>query len=290
MSIAARWIAPSLALLLAPAVSYPLDLGSPQGVLEAYVRANGDTSGKDRLTYGSTTVYAFVPGEKARPLFRLEVVGASRYEAVEGGYRRLHREVGYYTDLATGEVLKRWYNPFIEREVEVIPIQNDPVNRSFVVDPANGSTGIRFYEDGDWVVFYREIPLRYPNPLSRAAYPRHSSGDFYEAMELFNTFVRRPDLEDDRATAVPSSGSWSRIGPWLPWMEMGNAQGWLVYHGRSVTLDSAAGLPARLRSYVEAHHPKYLRAPEQWGDSNETSWTVFKDVIDRRRREEAATR
>jgi len=270
-------------LLLAPAVE-ALDLGSPQGVLDAYVRANGDTSGKDRLTYGSTTVYAFIPGAKARPLFRLEVVGASRYEAVEGGYRRLHREVGYYTDLDTGEVLQQWHNPFTEREVDVIPIQNDPVNRSFVVDPATGSTGIQFYQDGDWVIFFREIPLRYPNPLSRAEYPRYSSGDFYEAMELFNTFVKRSDLDDDGLTAVPSSGSWSRIGPWLPWMEMGNSQGWLVYHGRSVALGSADDIPPRLRSYIEAHHPKYLHAPEQWGGANETSWTVFKEAIDQRRR------
>jgi len=276
-----------LLLVLAMAVpAHALDLGTPEGVLDAYVRANGDTSGKDRLTYGTTTVYAFVPGEKGRALFRLEVVGASRYERVDGGYRRLHREVGYYTDLATGEVLRRWHNPFIEREVEVIPIRNDPVNREFVVDRQTGATGIRYYEDRDWVIFYREIPLRYPNPLPRAGYPRHSSGDFYEAMELFNTFVKREDLEGG-ATAVPSSGSWSRIGPWLPWMEMGNSQGWLVYHGRSVALDSPDDLPAALRSHIESRDAKFLRAPEEWGGRNETSWTVFKQVIDERRERES---
>ncbi len=275
----------TLALLLLASSSDALDLGTPEGVLEAYVRANGDTTGKDRLTYAAATVYAFVPGEKGRALFKLEVVGASRYERVEGGYRRLHREVGYYTDLATGEVLQRWYNPFTEREVEVIPIRNDPVNREFVADPANGSTGIRYYEDRDWVIFYREIPLRYPNPLTRADYPRYSSGDFYEAMELFNTFVKRADLETG-ATAVPSSGSWSRIGPWLPWMEMGNSQGWLVYHGRSATLDSADDLPDALRRHVEFHDAKFLRAPEEWGGRNETSWTVFKQVIDGRRKQD----
>ena len=106
-----------------------LDLDEPAQRLEAYVKAVGDTSGAEVVTYGKSTVYAFVPGEKARPLFAIEIVGVSRYERIDGGYQRLHREVGYYTDLETGAVLERWYNPFTEREVDVIHIQNDPVNR-----------------------------------------------------------------------------------------------------------------------------------------------------------------
>ena len=116
---------------------------------------------------------------------------------------RLHREIGYYTDLASGEVIKRWYNPWLQREVEVIPIQNDPVNRRFTVQ----ESGYRFDVSGEDIVFYREVPLRYPNPLDRATYPLNSSGDFYEAMEMFTTFVRRSELDDPRLTSVPSTGT-----------------------------------------------------------------------------------
>lgn len=270
-------------LASAPSIAAGVNLDDPAQLIEAYVRANGDTAGGERVTYATSVVYAFVPGEKARPLFSLEIVGVSRFERIDGGYARLHREVAYYTDLKTGAVLERWRNPYVARDVQVMPIRNDPVNRRFVVDPKTGASGIRYMADRDWVILYRDVPLRYPNVLTRAEYPLYSHGDFYEAMELFNTMVKRSDLENTRLTSVPSAGSWTRIGPWLPWMEMGNSQGWLVYHGRSVKLDSVDALPARLRAYVAEHDPTYLHAPEKYEENSETSWTMFKREIDARR-------
>jgi len=157
---------------------------------------------------------------------------------------------------------------------------------AFIVDPKTGASGIRIVEQGDWTMMYREVPLRYPNVLTRAEYPQYSSGDWYEAMELFNTFVKTSDMQDAKRTSVPASGSWSRVGPWLPWMEMGNSQGQLVYHGRSVKFDSVDGLPRALREHTARHHPKFLEAPTEYSESSATSWTVFKEQIDARRRQQ----
>lgn len=147
------WLSAVLTTLLLAALPAPspaagkarhVDLDDPVQRLEAYIRANGDTSGKPVVSHGTGTVYGYVPGEKPRPLFGLEVVGVSRYQKIEGGYLRLHREIGYYTDLATGAVIKRWFNPWLQREVDVIPIQNDPVNRRFTVQ----ESGYRYDASG----------------------------------------------------------------------------------------------------------------------------------------------
>jgi hypothetical protein len=257
-----------------------VDLTDPVQRLDAYIRVVGDTSGKPTAEYATATVYGYVTGDKPRALFRLEVVGVGRFERRPDGYQRLHREIGYYTDLKTGEVLKRWFNPWLQREVEVIPIQNDPVNRRFTVQ----NQTFQVMEEGDDVVFYREVPLRYPNVLDRATYPLHSSGDFYEAMEMFNSFARRRDLDNPRLTAVPATGSWSRFGPWLPWMEMGAHPGQLIYHSRSIKpANGVAGLPPRLRELIARDNPKFLEAPRELTQPDETSWTYFKKVIDARR-------
>ncbi len=264
-----------------------LDFADPQQAIEAYVRANGDTSGKPVATWATGTVYAYVPGEPPRPLFGLEVLGMSRFLRIEGGFQRLHKEVGYYTDLETGKVIDRWFNPWLQREVDVVHIQNDPVNRKFLASRIS----FRINETGDDVAFYREVPLRYPNPLDRANYPLYSSGDFYEAIEMFNTFARRRDLENRRLTSVPSTGSWSRMGPWLPWMEMGAHQGYLLYHSRALKpVDGLAGIPASLVEEVRRRHPAYLEAPSEFREPDETSWTFFKKLIDERRRSMGATR
>jgi hypothetical protein len=269
---------PGLAAGKAPRI----DLEDPAQKLEAFIRANGDTSGKPVATYGTGTVYAYVPGEKPRALFGLEVVGMSRFEKIEGGYLRLHREIGYYTDLKTGEVIQRWFNPWLQREVEVLPIQNDPVNRRYTAQNSNYAYNV----SGDDIVFYREVPLRYPNPLDRATYPLNSSGDFYEAMEMFTTFIRRGQLENPKLTSVPSTGTWTRFGPWLPWMEMGAHQGYLVYHSRSFKpANGLDGIPQKLRDYIAKDNPKFLAAPEKFTEPDETSWTYFKKAFDERRKQ-----
>lgn len=276
-----------MAVVLGPCVglgagkSPRTDLEDPAQRLEAFIRANGDTSGKPVATYGTGTVYAYVPGEKPRALFGLQVVGMSRFEKIDGGYLRLHREIGYYTDLKSGEVIERWFNPWLQREVEVLPIQNDPVNRRYTAQNGNYSYDL----SGDDIVFYREVPLRYPNPLDRAGYPLNSSGDFYEAMEMFTTFIRRDQLENARLTSIPSTGTWTRFGPWLPWMEMGAHQGYLVYHSRSFKpANGLAGIPQKLRDHIARDNPKYLSAPEKFTEPDETSWTFFKKAIDERRK------
>ena len=60
----------------------------------------------------------------------------------------------------------------------------------------------------------------YPNPLPKSEYPKYSANDWYEAAELFNSFVTKADLADKSKTSLPEVGTWSRTGPWLPWMEM----------------------------------------------------------------------
>lgn len=264
-----------------------LDLRDPAQQLDAYVRANGDTSGRPSATWATGTVYAYIPGEKPRALFGLKVFGMGRYQRIDGGFQRLSREVGYYTDLKTDAVLERWFNPWLEREVTVVPIQNDPVNRRFTL----ANITFRIDEVGDEVAMYREVPLRYLNPLDRATYPLYSAGDSYEAMEMFNTFVRRRDLANSRLTSVASTGSWTRLGPWLPWMEMGAQQGYLIYHSRSFKpAQGLEGIPVWLIEHVRKNHPKYLDAPTAFTAPDETSWTFFKKKIDAERKAAEAGR
>ena len=258
-----------------------VDLTDPRDLVDAYVRTVGDTSGEETFMYASVVVMAMVPGERGQKLFALEVIGASRFLPIEGGYQRLHREVGLYTDLGTGDVMTTWMNPMLDRDVEVIHIQNDPVNFRYTVDQQSGPFRVLYDDFGDLIAFHREIPLRYPSALSRKEYPLHSAGDWYEAAELFNSFARRDELDDDTLTSVREFGTWSRVGPWLPWMEMGDRPGYLLYHGRSKKLmGGITEIPPRLRTWMEENAPDYLAAPTKFEEPNETSWTYFKKVLD----------
>ena len=78
-------------------------------------------------------------------------------------------------------------------------------------------------------------------------------------------------------------GSWSRVGPWLPWMERGDAPGGLIYSAPFLKLGSVAELPVDLLAWMVEHYPEYLHPPANYTIPNMTSWRVFKAIIDSRR-------
>lgn len=257
------------------------DLSNKAELLDAYIKTVGDTSGEEVVIFAKSKIMAIMPGEKGEPIMGMAVIGVRRYEKLADGYQRIQREVAYYTDLETGEILTEWTNPFTGRTVKVIPVLNDPVNRKHLISGDQGTWNVNHWSQGDNIIFHREVLLRYPNPLPRKQYPRYSSGDWYEASELFNNFVRRSDLENPKTTSAPGTGSWTRRGPWLPWMEMGAHKGFLMYHGSSVKLmGGVKDIPKPYRKYTRKHHPEYLSAPDSYEEPSQTSWTYFKKLID----------
>lgn len=70
-----------------------------------------------------------VPGKKNIEICGFEGFSVTRLLPLKGGaYRKLLREVGFYTDLRTGEILEELENPYTGEIVRTVPIANDPFN------------------------------------------------------------------------------------------------------------------------------------------------------------------
>jgi Protein of unknown function (DUF1838). len=48
--------------------------------------------------------------------------------AEDGSIRRLNKEVIFYTDSRTGQMIDEWTNPWTDEEVKVVHVANDPFN------------------------------------------------------------------------------------------------------------------------------------------------------------------
>ena len=59
-------------------------------------------------------------------------------------------------------------------------------------------------------------------------------------------------------------GSWSRVGPFLPWMEMGTEEGGLVYSAPFVKLSDVDQLPSQLLGWMIENYPDYLHPPRNY--------------------------
>jgi hypothetical protein len=239
--------------------------------VEDLVRVRCSTDGADVITTWRGTVYAYVPDQAPRLLFRVVGMNVARCSRDAGGWMFSSRELMLYLDPDSGEVLQRWTNPWTGAEVPVVHVANDPVQHRLAGSPEPERRG----DDATYVI---EVGPAYPNPL--AADPelrRFSPQATYAALELFTLTAPAAELGDpQRAMVSRMSLTWHRVGPWLPWMDMGEQRGHLVYSARGQRVDRLADLPVALRAELDERVPLYRRAPRCWLDRpNETSWTYF---------------
>ena len=274
----------------------PIDFGNPQDNLQAYIKLIGDTTGRNVVGHYSGHVFAVIEGQIVKPLFGFEGFGTGRYEPQpDGSFRNIWREVAYYKDLASNAILEQWQNPWSGETVDVLPVQNDPVN--FVLTDrvpqipireglefqfGNYGRGDAFVlpwmvdRAGDWAEIMYDVHGRRPNPLPPEQWPRESSGPRLRTSEFFQMGARLSELEDPEVTSAFQVGGWQRIADWLPWMVMDQRPGHLFY--RAVTRKHARveDLPRPIVDYTERHFPKFLTPPDQWEAKNVSSFDVYK--------------
>jgi hypothetical protein len=264
-----------------------LDLGTPEGALEAFRKIQCSTEDQRPTVYywvGET--YGRVDGEPDRLLFRFEGMNVRQCmtvtDPVRGkGFRQVSREVLYYKDPTTGAILDEWKNPWTGDTVKVIHIANDPVNFRGPIFP-KGTDGKPYRGDlqvnGDHWWGTTTVPLFYRNPL--AGDYQDYVGGMYHATEMFNFFGRVSDLTDTRKPSADVDVAWSRMSEWLPWMKMRGRAGLLYFNGAGRKLDSFADLPESMRKTIEARNPTFV-VPPPVDDArpNETSWSYFKKML-----------
>jgi hypothetical protein len=261
-----------------PPFATKINFKDPAWNRDTFARMDMDINpNKEKVGYLKGTVYGVRENEAVRPLFINEGFSVVRSKRLpDGSWRRLLREIVFYRDIKTGQIMKTWHNPYTNEEVKVVPIANDPFNytvsefypeppsygglnkdkppkRPFLLDWTRGPNGT--------LVLQIDINLFYPAALQPSKWPRESAGPFNQVSELFIYNVKTSDVENPDITSLPVFGAWSRINPWLPWMLMGQAHGHVNYFNYFSTLAGLHELPADLVAAARELNPKFLSAP-----------------------------
>lgn len=258
----------------------------------AFCKLMSDTrDGVETCGYFKGDVLGYVgPDKRLEPLFGYEGFGMTRtFQVDDYAWQKLHKEVAYYTDLKTGEVMDEWRNPLLDETVKVVQVHNDVVNSrwaptySFGVGPTKVTYPFMFpwLVMGDNAVVDFGVNTTHKAVLQPEEWPRESHGPTTQVLEAIQVHARLSDLLDPKQTRVQASGSWQRISPWLPWMLMGLQPGHLFY--KTVTRrmeEGVEGLPQHIREYTEANFPDYFTAPTEWQEPNVSSYEVYEREMD----------
>lgn len=271
-----------------PALAF--DFTRPEDNLTAWVRLVASLeSGAESCSYYKGEVAAVTaPDTKNVPLFGYEGIGMSRVTRLpDGRFENLHREISYYTDLRTGEILERWQNPLTGETVRVYPTNNDPVNSYYATSfkQSFGEAGKQETVEfpfilpwdifGDRAVVTFTVHTRWPSPFKQDKWPREYIGEWYKTSEMFQIHTSMAELQDPDKPKVLATGAWFKEAPYIPWMLMDNAPGRLIYSTRTFKLRGVDDLPAKVRDYTAKNFPKFLSAPDKWVSPNMTTFETW---------------
>lgn len=267
-----------------------LDLTTPRGNRQAQARIMGNIDiGTTKFGWFKGVVHGVRPGEKVRDLFGFSGFSAARLLPHEDpdapGYKKVLREVGFYTDLKTGEVMESWHNPYLDETVRVVPIANDPFNHTItdymIAPPEYGGLNtdqprmvpkqLDWERMGDTLMMSARVNLFYPAALQPDKWPRESGSAMNRVSEMFLYQMSWADMQNPALTSVEATGSWVRITPWLPWMLMGPTEGHCTYTCFFGATDSLDGIDPIVLDYAAKHYPKYLEAPAEWEEPSLSS-------------------
>lgn len=278
----------SLALLLS-AIAATAQAAPPEPGLEtvqALRRIQCSLEDEKAVTYGwNGAAYSRVPGERDRMLFRVVGMNIRQCATVEDadkgqGFRMVSREILLYLDPASGEILETWDNPWTGETVDVIQIENDPVNQPpmYEIGRDGKPSVMPFQVSGDQWWLTMTIPLFYNNSLGGSF--QDYIGGKYHATEMFNFFGGVEDLRLDTGDTAAVHVGWERISDWLPWMKMGSRSGVVYFHTAGRKLEDFEDLPDIIKDFIDEEYPKYREAPPVDDNRpNETSWSYFKKVL-----------
>ena len=265
-----------------------LDLTTPDGNREAWARLLGNTDmTSTKYGWAQGIIQGVRSGEAVRDLCGFTMMSCAKLLPHEEGvgYRKVLREVGFYTDLKSGEIIEEWKNPYLDETVKVVPIANDPFNHTVTnyrpappsygginasAPPAKIPLQLDWTRRGDTLNLFSYINLFYPSSLPPEKWPRESGNYFNRVTETFLYQIPWADMQNPKKTSVEYGGTWSRITPWLPWMLMGPTEGHCVYNTFMGAVDDINKIDRKTLDYVEKNFPKYLQAPEKW---EEPSWS-----------------
>ncbi|MDX2145000.1 MAG: DUF1838 family protein [Rhodospirillaceae bacterium] len=266
------------------------DLTTGRGNVDAYLKLTSNLDMKS-THYGWIDGYVMgvAPGGAVRDICGFRGIGCNRLLPYDGpgyGYRRVLREIVFYTDLKTGEILEEMENPFTGEKVRVVPVANDPFNAVFRdVWPDPPSYGglnqdkreprpflLNWQLIGGKLVMELHVHLYYPNALDPKVWVRESSGPMNRVSETFNYSLTLADLQNPELTTIESTGVWGRVTPWLPWMLMGQAEGHCLYNCNFASVKRPEDMPdQRIVEHIAKNYPKFLDAPTTWEEPSLSS-------------------
>lgn len=266
----------------------PLDVEDPRENLYGFAKMWGTIGPKAVLSGYYGVQYGIVGSQRAKPLFGFCGFGNIRNVIQpDGSVKVMGKECSYFTDLATGEILDSWDNPYTGEKVKVYTFLNDRFRGSLGLEQkvfkvgdgetVNNDLGdgkpkpfrLPWQRVGDQYLLGWDYAHEYTNPVTPEGWPKASTGPRINPSEHFTIFTPADEIDDRSVVSARFHAGFMRQGPWWPWMRMGGSGVDGVLMGRMHSYKITGGpedVPKAVLKRVEKERPDLLEEPTDGPD------------------------
>lgn len=228
-------------------------------------------------------VFGRRPEETLRPLAGFCSVLRMRYRPVgERGYVFEQRESAHFYDVATGEILEEFANPYTGATNVAVGyvsprfefrIDADGVYFGEGLDVRQGGIPRGIETDGTDVWTTEIRANEYPTGLRHKEFPEAFASEIRRSRDIATYRARIARVIDDELGIVPARVSFLADVPWLQWMLMGKVPGHAFWYGQGSKCADWRQMPASLSERVQRIHPGFLEDP--WGLDGRPYGTLY---------------
>ena len=281
LMIAASW----------PAQAAELDPSDPEDsvVLFRKLACLRLADGAPRPEYFNGPAFSHIPGQPDQHLFDIIGMGMRQCQTVDhptrgSGFRSFTTNLLIYLDKDTGEILETWDNPFTGETVRVMPTVFRRIVTPAILPIKEDGTLLNAHiiKRFEHLSSYLENQFAFfPHPLSKD-YPEYVGTLPYQRVNFENRLALTAELFDPDVTEMTFvQQTWARVGPWQPWMKMGDLPGLLLWNTFASQVESVDDFPEPMLSYLNDNYPELLAAPAMTdAPSASTTFDQFPAFVD----------
>ena len=290
-----------------------LDLSDPADNLYAFGKIWGTYADKPVYSGYQGVQFARIGVNRLTPLFGYVGCGNMQCKIDENGHMWIRgTEAGYFTDLASGEIIDYWDNPYSGERVDAFPFFNYGLRGRLTQemprfsmqgapddDTLMNAADARMNEEGvipfilpfqkvhDQYLLAWEYAHEYTNPVTPEGWPRASTGPRINPSEHFVFYIPAAELEDRNNPSARFHAGFMRTSPWWPWMRMGQTavrDGALFGRMHSFKISGELdNIPRVVLERLERDKPELLEPQTGWeiGAGPRGTWELFSEEVPR---------
>jgi len=249
---------------------------TPEQRLRAYIRLIGTLEDAVRYTSFAGTLWGVAPDKLPLPVCGFQSIARQQWSTdQQGGFVIKSFDVGFFSDLETGEPLDSLVNPITGETVKPFHYKYGGSAIRYSVAgtqnvAANGELSELKAYDLDWTALGKQVWVtdggqgEIDSPLDPKQWPRESAGEKVRYAGETSYSGPAEQLFNDDLMQADSTLYWSSIAPWEPWLLMNGAPGSVLWRAIGTKLDDPLTAPPQMLKFIEQQQSNYFAQADPW--------------------------